>query len=331
MNVLITGGAGYIGSVVAAELVKTGNQVIVYDNLSHGHRAAVPVEAEFLEGSIGDRQKLEELFSRQRIDAVMHFAALIETGESMHCPERYFRNNSADTLVLLESMLAKGINQFVFSSTAAVYGNPQRTPILEEDPLLPTNAYGQSKVLVEQILVWLNRIHGFRYASLRYFNVAGSSGHRGEAHEPETHLIPLLLQVASGKRESISILGTDYPTPDGTCIRDYVHIADLASAHLLALQGLEKQDKLIYNLGNGNGFTVREVIEVARKVTGRPIPAVESARRPGDPAVLVASAKKIKEELGWQPKYKDLHLIVGSAWEWHQTHPEGYTAAEKAG
>jgi UDP-glucose 4-epimerase len=248
----------------------------------------------------------------------MHFAALIEAGESMKKPEIYFRNNSASTLSLLEAMLAAGVNRLVFSSTAAVYGEPESTPILEDAPLRPTNAYGESKLLVERMLEWLNRIHGFRYASLRYFNVAGAIPGRGEAHEPESHLIPLILDVALGRRPNIKVFGQDYPTPDGTCIRDYIHVQDLARAHLLAFNALNNRDRLIYNLGNGVGFTVREVIESARRVTGHSIPVIEEPRRPGDPAVLIASSEKIGKELGWKTEFTNLDDILKSAWEWHQ-------------
>jgi UDP-glucose 4-epimerase len=325
MKVLVTGGAGYIGSVVATELLKAGHRVIVYDNLSHGHHAAVPQGAEFVSGELADREKLDHLFSRQPVDAVMHFAALIEAGESMKVPEQFFRNNTANALTLLEAMLAHGVSRFVFSSTAALFGNPERTPIEEDDPLRPTNAYGESKLLVERMLAWLNQIHGLRYASLRYFNAAGAmSPDKGEDHQPETHLIPRILKVALGEIEHINIFGTDYPTPDGTCIRDYIHVVDLASAHLLALDALEGHDRLIYNLGNGQGFSVREVVEVARKVTGHPIPVIESPRRLGDPAILIASSAKIQRELNWRPKFPDLETIVASAWEWHRSHPNGY-------
>jgi UDP-glucose 4-epimerase len=277
----------------------------------------VPAQAAFIEGELADRAALEKLL-HTGIDGVMHFAALIEAGESMKKPEIYFRNNSASTLSLLEAMLATGVNRLVFSSTAAVYGEPESTPIREDAKLKPTNAYGESKLLVERMLEWLNRIHGFRYASLRYFNVAGAIEGRGEAHEPESHLIPLILDVALGRRQSIKIFGQDYPTKDGTCIRDYIHVHDLARAHLLAFEALEKRDRLIYNLGNGVGFTVREVIESARRVTGHPIPVVEEPRRAGDPAVLIASSEKIGRELGWKPEYTDLDAILTSAWQWHQ-------------
>jgi len=324
VKVLVTGGAGYIGSAVASELMKAGHHVVVYDNLSHGKRRAVPRQAELVVGDIGDRNSLREIFSRTRPEAVMHFAALIEAGESMQAPERYFRNNTANTLTLLECMLEYNLHRLVFSSTAAVYGTPERTPIEETDALRPTNAYGESKFLVERMLEWFHRVHKFRYASLRYFNAAGAAGDLGEDHRPESHLIPIMLKVALGQQEKISIFGTDYPTQDGSCVRDYVHILDLASAHLLALQALENRDQLIYNLGNGQGFSVRQVLEVARKVTGHAIPAMDSPRRPGDPPVLVASAQKIQQELKWQPKYPNLDSIVSSAWEWRRKHPNGY-------
>lgn len=318
MNILVTGGAGYIGGTVALRLLSAGHNVLIYDNFCHGHRDLVPAGAQLIEGDVADRAKLERILREQKVNGVMHFAALIEAGESMKHPEIYFRNNTASTLTLLEAMLAAGVNRLVFSSTAAVYGEPERTPIEETAPLAPTNAYGESKLLVEQMLTWINRIHGLRYASLRYFNVAGAVEGRGEAHEPESHLIPLVLDVALGRRKSIKIFGKDYPTPDGTCIRDYVHVGDLADAHFLAFEALTERSQLIYNLGNGKGFSVREVVESARRVTGHPIPVVEEPRRPGDPAVLVASSRKIIEELGWKPQYSALDDIVRSAWVWHQ-------------
>jgi UDP-glucose 4-epimerase len=325
-RVLVTGGAGYIGSVVTSQLLARGYQVTVFDNLSHGARAAVPNGAELEIGDTGNRNDLDRVFQAQRIDAVMHFAALIEAGESMRVPERYFHNNTANTLTLLEAVLAHKVSRFVFSSTAALYGEPRRTPIEEADPLIPTSAYGESKLLVEQMLAWFHRIHGLRYASLRYFNAAGAADKLGEDHKPESHLIPLTLQVALGKREQVEIYGTDYPTSDGTCVRDYIHVSDLGAAHLLVLEALRKRDRLIYNLGNGRGFSVREVIETARRVTGHPIPAKETARRPGDPAVLVASSEKMKRELDWKPQFPKLEAIVRSAWEWRRTHPDGYLA-----
>lgn len=323
-RVLVTGGAGYIGSVVADSLLSRGYDVTVFDNLSHGDRAAVPQAAALVVADVGDRPAIDRVFQSGNFDAVMHFAAWIEAGESMQAPERYFRNNSANALTLLEAILAHKIPRFVFSSTAALYGIPERSPIEENDPLQPVNAYGESKLLVEQMLAWFQKIHGLRYASLRYFNAAGAAGSRGENHHPETHLIPIALEVALGKRSEIAIYGDDYPTADGTCVRDYIHVADLASAHLLALDALKQRDKLIYNLGNGRGFSVMEVIESARRVTGHSIPARKSDRRSGDPPVLVASAQKIRDELRWSPEHPDLDDIVSSAWEWRRTHPNGY-------
>lgn len=318
MKILITGGTGYIGGTLTRRLLAGGHAVTIYDNLCHSKRSAVASGAEFVEGDIADRKLLEQTLKVGQFQGIMHFAALIEAGESMQRPEIYFRNNTAGTLSLLEAMLATGHQRLVFSSTAACYGEPVTTPILEDAKLEPTNAYGESKLLVEHMLRWFNRIHGFRYASLRYFNVAGAIEGYGEAHEPESHLIPLVLDVALGRRKNIKIFGSDYPTHDGTCVRDYIHVSDLADAHLLALAALETKDRVIYNIGNGHGFTVREVIESVRRVTGRPIPVEECPRREGDPAVLVAGSEKIKHELGWKPRFADLDSIVASAWEWHQ-------------
>jgi UDP-glucose 4-epimerase len=334
MRVLVTGGAGYIGSVVAAELLQAGHEVVVFDNLSHGHRHAVPQGAQLIVGDLADRRSLDQLFQpsgsgARGFDAVIHMAALIEAGESMKTPEAFFRNNTANALTLLEVMLAAEVKCCVFSSTAALYGNPERTPIEEDDPVQPTNAYGESKLLVERMLAWFHRIHGLRYACLRYFNAAGASRpDKGEAHQPETHLIPRILQVVLGRAEHATIFGTDYPTPDGSCVRDYIHVSDLARAHLLALEALNKEAQidrpLIYNLGNGKGFSVREVVEVARQVTGHAIPIVESPRRAGDPAVLIASSEKIRRELRWQPQFSGLRSIIESAWQWHRAFPDGY-------
>jgi len=328
VKILVTGGAGYVGGTVAVLLAANGHNPIVFDNLCHSRRELVPPGMEFVEGDLADRQALENLFvsatdSGAPFDAVLHFAALIEAGESMKYPEVYFRNNTASTLSLLEAVLSHGPRRVVFSSTAAVYGEPESVPIPETARLQPTNVYGESKLLVETMLAWFNRIHGLRYASLRYFNVAGAPEGpngiiRGEDHEPESHLIPLILDVALGRRDKIKIFGDDYSTPDGTCIRDYIHVSDLADAHMLALQALEKHDKLIYNLGNGHGFSVREVIESARRITGHAIPAEIHPRRPGDPAVLVASSEKAIRELGWKPRYAQLDDIVRTAWVWHQ-------------
>lgn len=344
VKILVTGGAGYIGGTVAGLLAERGHEPVIFDNLGHGRRELLPPGIPFIHGELGDGPALREIFSsaadqKRPFDAVLHFAALIEAGESMVRPELFFRNNTASTLALLEAMLACGPRSLVFSSTAAVYGEPESVPIEEDARLAPTNAYGESKLLVEQMLAWFNRIHGFRYASLRYFNVAGAPEGaagvtRGEAHEPETHLIPLVLDVALGRRSSIRIYGEDYPTPDGTCIRDYIHVSDLADAHLLALNALslalnapsvdapnaapETATRLIFNLGNGKGFSVREVIDSARRVTGHPIPAEIHPRRLGDPAILVASSAKAIRELGWKPRYTHLDDMIRTAWAWHR-------------
>jgi UDP-glucose 4-epimerase len=318
MNVLITGGAGYIGGTVATILMQSGHRVTVLDNLCHSKRNEVPAGAEFVECDVADRPRVEALLRELKPDGVLHFAALIEAGDSMRIPEAYFRNNTASTLSLLEAMHATGVKKLVFSSTAAVYGEPESVPIDEGAKLAPTNAYGESKLLVEYMLPWFNRIHGLRYASLRYFNVAGALPGRGEAHEPETHIIPLILDVALGRRDKIMIFGEDYDTPDGTCIRDYIHVADLAAAHILALNALERRDRLICNLGNGQGFSVKEVIEAARRVTGHAIPVEMKPRRAGDPARLVASSAVAQRELGWKPQVPKIEDILQSAWDWHQ-------------
>ena len=318
MNLLVTGGAGYIGGTVATILMQAGHRVTILDNLCHSKRSEVPAGAEFVEADIADRPRVEALLRELKPDGVLHFAALIEAGDSMRVPEVYFRNNTASTLALLEAMHATGIKKLVFSSTAAVYGEPRSVPIEETAPLDPTNAYGESKLLVEYMLKWFHQIHGLRYASLRYFNVAGALPHRGEAHEPESHIIPLILDVALGRREKIFIFGEDYDTPDGTCIRDYIHVRDLADAHILALEALSTRDKLVMNLGNGSGFSVKEVVESARRVTGHAIPVEMKPRRAGDPARLVASSEKAKAELGWKPQIPEIDRILASAWEWQQ-------------
>ncbi len=325
MRILVTGGAGYIGATTVRLLLAAGHEVVVYDNLSKGHREGLPEGVALVQADVGDRFRIDVALQEYRPQAVLHFAAFIEAGESMHAPEKYFRNNSAATLTLLESMLANRVGKLIFSSTAALYGEPRRTPIEETDPLQPTNAYGESKLMVERMLSWFGRVHGLRYASLRYFNAAGSDGHSGECHHPETHLIPLVLQTAAGDRDAITIFGTDYPTADGTCIRDYIHVGDLAQAHILALNALAERSPLIYNLGTGHGFSVREVIDSARRVTGRPIEVRETSRREGDAAVLVATSAKIRSELGWTPQYRDLDSIMASAWQWVQRRPSGYS------
>ncbi len=330
MKLLVTGGAGYIGATTVRSLLADGHEVAVYDNLCKGHCEALPTEVPLLVADVADRRALDSAFRQYRPEAVLHFAAFIEAGESMKEPVRFFRNNAAATLTLLEAMLANGVGKLIFSSTAALYGEPRQIPIEEIHALEPTNAYGESKFLVERMLSWLGRAHGLRYASLRYFNAAGSDGYSGERHQPETHLIPLVLRAATGERKSISIFGTDYPTPDGTCVRDYIHVSDLALAHVLALYALEDRDRLIYNLGNGQGFSVREVINSARRVTGVSIPVVEAPRRPGDPAILVASSEKIRRELGWTPQHTDLDSIIASTWKWMQQHPAGYPSEAAA-
>lgn len=323
MNLLVTGGAGYIGSATAEALLDAGHSVTVYDSLVTGHRRAVPEGAGFVEADLSDSHALAKTLTDQKFDAVMHFAASIEAGESMKDPGRFYHNNLTNSLTLIETAVRAGTMRFVLSSTAAVYQSSDE-PLTEESPLGPTNVYGHTKLMVEQALDWYRMIQGLHFAALRYFNACGALEGRGEAHQPESHLIPLVLRVPLGQWDEAQIYGTDYPTPDGTCIRDYIHIADLVSAHLLALDGLKEHDRLIYNLGSGNGYSVREVIETARQVTGHPIPVNELPRRPGDSARLVASSEKIKRELGWEPEHENLYEIISSAWEWHQSHPRGY-------
>jgi len=323
MNILVTGGAGYIGSATAETLLKAGHSVTVYDSLVTGHKKAVPADAKFVEADLSDSHALVDTFTKEKFDAVMHFAAYIEAGESIKDPGRFYHNNVVNSFALIETAVRAGVKRFVLSSTAAVYQSSDE-PLTEESPLGPTNVYGHTKLMIEEALDWYRQIHGLHYAALRYFNACGALPHRGEAHQPESHLIPLVLQVPLGERDSTDIYGTDYPTPDGTCIRDYIHISDLVSAHLLALDGLTDGNKLIYNLGSGNGYSVREVIETARQVTGHPIPIKELPRRPGDSARLVASSDRIKRELGWKPQHDDLTEIISSAWVWHKWHPKGY-------
>ncbi len=323
MNIFITGGAGYIGSATAEALLNAGHQVTVYDSLVTGHRQAVPQGAKFIHAELSDSLALAIALKEEKYDAVMHFAAFIEAGESMKDPAKFFRNNLINSLTLIEGAVKAGVPRFLLSSTAAVYQSSEE-PLTEESPLGPTNTYGYTKLAVEQSLDWYRQIHGLHFAALRYFNASGALPGRGEAHQPESHLIPRVLQVALGKAEYAYIFGTDYPTPDGTCIRDYIHIADLVSAHILTVEALAEKDKLIYNVGSGNGFSVREVIDTASEVVGSDIPVKEMPRRPGDSARLVASSQKIRRELGWQPKHDNLRDIIGSAWEWHKSHPRGY-------
>src|SRR5215208_4299217 len=323
MNILVTGGAGYIGSATAEALIRAGHSVTVYDSLVTGHRLAIPQGAKFMKADLSDSHTLVKALTDEKFEAVLHFAALIEAGESMKDPGRFYVNNFTNSLALMETAVRAGVKRFVLSSTAAVFKSSD-APLTEESPLGPTNVYGHTKLLTEQTLEWYRQIHGLHFAALRYFNACGALPNRGEAHQPESHLIPLVLQVPLGKRESANIYGTDYPTPDGTCIRDYIHISDLAAAHMLALEGLGERSKLIYNLGSGNGYSVREVIDTARQVTGHPIPVNELPRRPGDSARLVASSEKIKRELGWEPEHDNLREIISSAWDWHKSHPDGY-------
>ena len=330
MKILVLGGAGYIGSHTALELVRAGEDVIVADNLVTGHREAIPAGAKFYQGDLHDFAFLDNLFQQEQIDAVIHFAAYSLVGESVTNPLKYYDNNLCGTRVLLEAMVKNHVDKIVFSSTAATYGEPEHIPILETDRTLPTNPYGETKLAMEKMFYWTAKAHGLRYVSLRYFNACGAdkTGTIGEAHNPESHLIPLILQVPNGKREAISIFGTDYDTPDGTCIRDYIHVTDLAQAHILAVRYLQDGgESNIFNLGNGIGYSVREVIETARAVTGHPIPAIESPRRAGDPARLVASSQKAREVLGWDPQHASLEEIIGDAWRWHKNHPNGYAEA----
>ncbi len=323
MNILVTGGAGYIGAGCAQMLLEAGHNVTVLDALLTGHRAAVPAEARFIQANLCDRETLRGALLEGKFDAVMHFAAFIEAGESMRDPGKYLQNNVSCSIALLEEIHRAGIGRFVFSSTAAVYASSDG-PLLEDSPIQPSNVYGQTKLMVEQTLEWYHLVHGLRYASLRYFNASGALPGRGEDHPGESHLIPLVLRVPLGLLPAVKIFGDDYPTPDGSAIRDYIHIADLLSAHLLALDALRDRPRLVYNLGNGAGYSVKQVIEIAREITGHPIPAETTPRRPGDAARLVASSEKIRRELGWLPHVPELRDIVGSAWEWHRTHPRGY-------
>ena len=329
MRVLVTGGAGYIGSVTVEQLIEDGQEVVVFDNLSQGHRAAVHPDAAFVQGDLADRDAIDETMRQFAPDAIMHFASRTLVGESMQEPFLYLGENVRNGLNLLESAAAHGVLRFILSSTANLFGVPERVPIDEDEVIAPGSPYGESKRILERMLYWLDETRGMRYAALRYFNAAGATAARGVDHDPETHLIPLALQVALGQRDVIKIFGDDYLTPDGTCVRDYIHVVDLARAHILALGALE-QGSRAYNLGNGQGFSVKEVIQAAREVTGHPIPAEIAPRRPGDPAVLIAGSERIRRELGWEPHYPRLHDIVRSAWAWHAAHPAGYADRAKA-
>jgi UDP-glucose 4-epimerase len=323
MNIFVTGGAGYIGSAAALALLRAGHSVTIYDSLVTGHKDAIPVGAEFIQGDLGDEKTLINALGKGKYSAVMHFAAFIEAGESMRDPGKFFKNNLSNSIRLIECAFQARVERFVLSSTAAVYASSD-APLDETSAIEPANAYGFTKLTIEHALEWYRKIYGLHFAALRYFNACGAIPGRGEAHQPESHLIPLVLKVALGQMRNVKIFGTDYPTPDGTCIRDYIHISDLVSAHLLALDALAQRGKLIYNLGNGNGYSVKEVIQAARIVTGHSIPVKEVERRPGDAPRLVASSAKIRRELGWQPQLPDLNDIVSSAWDWHRSHPTGY-------
>ena len=326
-TILVAGGAGYIGSHMVALLVKRGYEVVVADNLRTGHWQAVKGARKMYVGDLRDGAFLHQIFTENKIDGVINFAAFSLVGESVTNPLKYYDNNLCGTKVLLDAMVHCGVDKIVFSSTAATYGEPENIPILEGDPTHPTNTYGETKLSMERMFHWVGQAHGLRYVSLRYFNACGAhkSGQIGEAHHPETHLIPLILQVPLGQREKVSIYGDDYDTRDGTCVRDYIHVTDLAQAHILAMEYLNNGgESNIFNLGNGVGFTVKEVIDTARKVTGHPIPAQTTPRRAGDPAQLVASSEKAKTILGWKPQYDDLETIIASAWKWHESHPNGY-------
>lgn len=327
MTILVLGGAGYIGSHMVYELVARGIDTVVADNLETGHREAVHPQARFYQGDIRDRAFIDSVFEKEKIDAVIHFAANSLVAESMSNPLKYYDNNVCGTKVLLESMIAHDVKKIVFSSTAATYGEPERIPITEEDKTSPINAYGETKLAMEKMMKWTDRAHGLKYVALRYFNACGAheSGAIGEAHSPESHLIPLILQVPLGKREHISICGQDYDTKDGTCVRDYIHVMDLAQAHVLAVEYLMKgNESNVFNLGSGEGYSVREIVDAARRATGLPIKEEPADRRPGDPATLIASSQKARTILGWKPQYTDMEQIIASAWKWHSTHPNGY-------
>ncbi len=324
MKVLVTGGAGCIGSHVSAELIRQGDEVIIIDNLYQGHLGAIHPEALFVEGDLADQELLNNLFSTHKPDAVMHFASHTQVGESMEKPFLYLRDNIVNGLNLLQTCINHGTLKFVLSSTANLFDDPNKIiPITEQEKVVPGSPYGESKAILERNLYWLNQTKGLKFAALRYFNACGCAHGLGEDHSPETHLIPIVLEVAQGKRDKIVIYGDDYQTRDGSCVRDYIHVLDLASAHILALRALDDGSRT-YNLGTGNGFSVKEIIEVARKITGHPIPAAVGPRRPGDPDTLIASSEKISRELGWAPQYSDLETIIGGVWEWFQAHPEGY-------
>jgi UDP-glucose 4-epimerase len=323
MKILVTGGAGYIGSIATEQLIKAGYSVVVIDNLSMGHKEAIHPDAAFVQGDLANKAAIDAVLAEHKPEGVMHFASNTLVGESMEAPFLYLGDNVTNAANLLSSMVEHGVKKFIISSTANLFDDPERMPISEMERIVPGSPYGESKFFIERMLYWLEITHGLRYACLRYFNAAGASGERGEDHTPETHIIPLILQVALGQRDEITVFGDDYDTPDGTCVRDYIHICDLAQAHILALEALD-QGSRTYNLGNGNGFSVQQVIDTARKITGHAIPSRIGGRRAGDPGTLVADSAKIRSELGWAPRYGDLETIVGMAWRWHVDHPNGY-------
>lgn len=325
MKVIVTGGAGYIGSITTAQLIESGHEVVVFDNLYQGHAAAVHPKAIFVQGDLADKSAIKRLFAEYSgIEGILHFASYTLVGESMQKPLLYLRDNLVNAANLLEVAVANGVSRFILSSTANLFDAPERMPIDEHERIVPGSPYGESKFFIERMLHWFEQIYGLKYACLRYFNACGDTPNRGEDHDPETHLIPLVLQVALGQREHITVYGDDYPTRDGTCVRDYIHVSDLASAHIKALEAIERIGSRKYNLGNGSGFSVLEVIKTARAITGQAIPHVIGPRRAGDPATLIASSETIRRELGWQPQYPDLEAIIASAWQWHQSNPQGY-------
>jgi UDP-glucose 4-epimerase len=324
VKILVSGGAGYIGSVTAELLLDRGHAVVVVDNLTRGHRSAVPAGARFIEEDIRNLDRMTAVLGDLAIECVMHFSAASLVGESMRDPGEYFGNNVVGVIRLLEAMARARTSRFIFSSTAATYGEPERVPITEDEPVRPTNPYGESKAMCERVLAWYETVHGIHHAALRYFNAAGASAAHGEDHEPETHLIPLALASAAGEREALAIFGCDYATPDGTCIRDYIHVLDLAAAHVLALEKLGAMSERVFNLGNGNGYSVMEVVQSVGRVTGRAVPTRDAPRRPGDPARLVASSARARAVLGWEPQHAELDGIIRDAWLWKQGHPHGY-------
>ncbi len=323
MNILVTGGAGYIGSIVVEQLIEAGESVVVFDNLYQGHKHAVHPQAAFIQGDLSNRAEIDAVFNAHAIDAIMHFASHTLVGESMEQPFLYLGENVTNALNLLQAAVAHNTRKFILSSTANLFDDPEKMPIAATERIVPGSPYGESKYIIERYLHWMDRIYGMRFAALRYFNAAGASAERGEDHHPELHLIPIVLEVARGRRDKLTIFGNDYNTPDGTCVRDYIHVLDLAQAHILALRNLDKGSRT-YNLGNGKGYSIMEVVETARQITGHPIPVEIGPRRPGDPDILIADSEQIRQELGWQPQYPELYDIIQSAWKWHQAHPDGY-------